>query len=67
MSAELKNLKALEIEDGYLINSWHWLAGLFDAEGCISVLPTYPGLRLVISQKQRPMIDWVFSSCCLQE
>ncbi|CAE7704817.1 unnamed protein product, partial [Symbiodinium sp. CCMP2456] len=41
--------------------SWAYIAGFFDAEGCISCLPQPNMLRLSVTQKSKPVLCWIDS------
>jgi len=48
--SRLHQLKHSDVPS-FCVESWEYLAGFFDAEGCIRIPPVYPGVRLAIGQK----------------
>ena len=67
----------LEQSDPNLACSWAYIAGFFDAEGCIRALPSASAVSVSMSQKDRSVLSWIdnfwrvdlrlTSSCSLQK
>ena len=61
-SETLKRLKQLKPARGQCFSmSWSYLAGFFDAEGCIQIPATYTGVMLNVVQRDSPVLDAICS------
>ena len=61
MSHELRLLKQKEHKPDNFQCSWSYLAGFFDAEGSITVLPNWAGLQIELWQMNRFVLEAVLS------
>lgn len=54
-AGELRNMKTLA-EKAPAMLSWEYVAGFFDAEGCVYIPPTFACINLKITQKHKPIL-----------
>ena len=59
--AAAKQLSALKLQqsDPSFVCSWAYIAGFFDAEGCIRVMPAQPYITVSVSQKDTGVLSWI--------